>query len=412
MAKKKGGRPVGETIGGILAGFDQQIMRTTPPPHELVKKGSPVRGLSGEDGGPLTITLPYTLGHEPSGAGYGGSTMVQRASEHDILTVPKVELHVHLNGSITEATASALARRHDADPDTALRLVDGRYPATYADFTGFLDAYMLANAFVRTPDDLEFVVAQFVRGQVAQNVIYSEAIFTPLILVRNGMDPADMWAAIRRGLAAEPSTRVGLVIDTIRDFGAEEADATLRLVEAADAPIVGLALTGIEGTIPIETFLPFRDAARRLGLGFETHSGEMGPPASMVESIDVLETDRIGHGVAAIHDPALLERLVRERVVLDVCPTSNVGIGLFPSLEEHPVAAFWRAGVEMTISSDDPPFFGVTLVDELRNVVRLADLRRDDLAELQRRAATHAFVSDPVRTELLARIDAWATSPA
>lgn len=334
--------------------------------------------------------------------------MADLASERDLTTVPKVELHVHLNGSITEATASTLARRHGEDPDTALRLVDGRYPGRYKNFAGFLDAYMAANQFVRTPDDLELVAAEFVRAQAAQHIVYSEAIVTAMIYVRNGMEPAEMWAALRRGLAAAgPSTRVGLVVDTMRDLGRAEADATLRLVEDADAPIVGLCLTGIEGTVPVEEFLPFRRAARRLGLGFEVHAGEMGPPESIVASLDVLEADRIGHGVAAIRDPALLDRLVRDQVVLDVCPTSNVAVGLYPSLEAHPVAAFWRAGVNMTISSDDPPFFDTTLTDELRHVVRVAGLSRDDLAELQRRAARHSFASPATKAGLLHTIDAW-----
>lgn len=160
----------------------------------------------------------------------------------------------------------------------------------------------------------------------------------------------------------------------------------------------------------VEEFLPFRVAARRLGLGFEVHAGEMGPPESVVETIDILEADRIGHGVAAIGDPALLERLVRDQVVLDVCPTSNVGTGLFPSLEAHPVAAFWRAGVNMTVSSDDPPFFLTTLTDELRHVVRLARLSRQDLGELQRRAARVAFATPETKVEILAKIDAWETA--
>lgn len=334
--------------------------------------------------------------------------MADLATELDIATIPKVELHVHLNGTITEATASELARRHGADPEQALRLVDGRYPGRYPDFEGFLDTYLAANEFVRTPDDLEMVAAEFARGQAAQHVVYSEAMFTAMICIRNGMDPTAMWAALRRGLAAAgPSTRVALVVDAIRDFGRPEAEATLRLVEAADAPIVGLALTGIEGTVPVEEFVAFREAGRRLGLGFAIHAGEMGPPASIVESLDVLDADRIDHGVAAIRDPELLARLVRDQVVLDVCPSSNVGLGLFPSLEAHPVAAFWRAGVNMTISSDDPPFVHTTLTDELRHVVRLAGLTRDDLAELQRRAARHSFASSEAKAGFLGEIEAW-----
>jgi adenosine deaminase len=330
------------------------------------------------------------------------------ASDHDVETVPKVELHIHLNGSITEATATVLARRHGADPAAALRLLDGRYPGTYSDFQGFLDAYMAANAFVRTADDLELVAAEFARAQAAQQIRYSEAIFTAMIYVRNGMDPAAMWAALRRGLSAGgPATRIGLIVDAIRDLGTEEAEATLRLVEAADAPIVGIGLTGVEGTVPTEAFIPFRQAARRLGLGFEVHAGEMGPPANIVKAIDILEADRIGHGVTAIRDPQVLDRIIREGVVLDVCPSSNVAIGVFPSLEAHPFTAFWRSGVQMTISSDDPPFFGTSLTDELRHVVRIAGLTRDDVAELQRRAARHSFASDATKAALVAEIDAW-----
>ena len=159
--------------------------------------------------------------------------------------------------------------------------------------------------------------------------------------------------------------------------------------------------------MPVEEFVPFREAARRLGLGFAVHAGEMGPPASIVEALDVLGADRIDHGVAAIRDPELLERLVRDQVVLDLCPSSTVGIGAFPSLEAHPVAAFWRAGVNLTISSDDPPFVRTTLSDELRHVVRLAGLTRDELAELQRGAARHAFTSPEAKAELLGEIEAW-----
>jgi len=120
--------------------------------------------------------------------------------------------------------------------------------------------------------------------------------------------------------------------------------------------------------------------------------------------------DRIGHGVAAIYDPVLLERLVRDGVPLDVCPTSNVRIGLFASLDAHPVQRFWDAGLNMTISSDDPPFMNTTLTDELRHVVRIAGLTRDDLAELQRRGARNSFAAPDVKAEINATIDAWVAA--
>lgn len=336
--------------------------------------------------------------------------MVQLATERDITTIPKVELHLHFGGSITEPTAAALARRHGADPATRLILADGRYPGAYPEFRGFLDAYLAANQFVRTPEDLELVAAELARGQAAQNVIYTETIFTAMIYTRNGMDPAAMWAALRTGLgAAGGEARIGIIVDAIRDFGRPEADATVALVEAAGraTPIVGLGLTGIEGTVPVADFVPYAEAARWLGLGLEVHAGEMGPPSSVVESLDVLGANRIGHGVAAVRDPALVERYVRDATVLDMCPSSNVGIGEYASLEAHPMTAFWGAGVNFNISSDDPPFFGITLTDELRNVVRVLGLSRADLAELERRGARAAFQPQAIRDELVARIDAW-----
>jgi adenosine deaminase len=221
-------------------------------------------------------------------------------------------------------------------------------------------------------------------------------------------DVGDVGRAPPRFGGGRGDDPVGLVVDTIRDFGPSEAEATLRLVGSADAPIVGLGLTGVEGAVPAEDFVELRQESRRLGLGFTVHAGEMGPPASIAESLDVLEADRIAP--RRRRDPELLERLGREQVPLDVCPSSNVGTGLFSSLEAHPVVAFWRAGVTMTISSDDPPFFGTSLTDELRTAVRLAGLSRSDLVELQLRAARVSFATPARRAELEAAIRPWAAA--
>ncbi len=330
-------------------------------------------------------------------------------TEPDVIAMPKVELHVHLGGTIDEATAIELAARHGGDPAHDLHLVHGRYPSAYRGFEPFLAAYLASNAFVRTPDDLFLVASRFAAGQAAQGIAWSEVIFTALIYVRNGMDPGAMWDALRSGLAdAGPDTRIGIVVDAIRDLGWPEARATLDLVAGADAPIVGVGLTGIEESASTGEFVELRAESRRMGLGLEVHAGEMGPPSSVVESLDILEADRIGHGVAASRDADLVARLVRDGVPLDVCPSSNVAIGLYPSLEAHPVRALWRAGVNVTISSDDPPFFATTLVDELRHVARVAGLDTGQLVDLQRRAARAAFLPAEDRQALVDRIDAAA----
>lgn len=336
--------------------------------------------------------------------------MIGLATAADVAAVPKIELHVHFGGNFDEATALEIARRHGLDPGVALPLVQGRYPTRYRGFPDFLQALIALNDIVRTPDDVETIAAAFTRGQAAQGVIYSEIIVTALSHVRTGITPHDLWAALRSGFAAAPETRIGVIVDAIRSEGPGDLQEVFRLIEAADAPIVGVGLTGIEETWPIADFAFIRKEADRLGLGVEVHAGEMGPPESVAASIDVLGADRIGHGVAVIRDARLLARLIRDRVPLDVCPTSNVQIGLFPSLEEHPVARFWEAGVNMTISSDDPHLMGTSLTQELAHVVRLAGLGAADLAELQRRTARVAFLPGPDRRALEARVDAWADS--
>src|SRR5262245_29996736 len=159
--------------------------------------------------------------------------------EARLQSLPKVELHVHMEGSITSQTALALAARHGTDPDS-LGLIDGRYPR-FNSLTEFIDVYLAVSANIRTPDDMRLVATEFVRQQAAQTIIHSEVMFTPLTHVRNGWQPADMWAAINAGLAeAGPETHITMTIDCRRDYGVAESEALCALARTADAPITGL----------------------------------------------------------------------------------------------------------------------------------------------------------------------------
>lgn len=337
--------------------------------------------------------------------------MVTLPSDDDLRLLPKVELHVHIEGSITPATALALARRHGADPST-LGLVDGAYPERFDNLAHFIRVYLGVSRLIRTPDDLAMVVAAFAEQQAAQSVLYTEATFTAMTHVRNGMDPAAMWAAVRDGLAQSAGrSEIRLIIDAQRDLGPADVEATVRLVEEADAPIAGLGLSGPEGQEQEHDFVLLRTAADRLNLGLAVHAGEEGPPDKVRAALDDLGADRIAHGVAAARDPALVERLRRDAVPLDVCLSSNVGLSIFPSMEEHPFPALWRAGLNVTVNSDDPPFLSTTLTDELRHAARLAHLSHTDLADLQRRAAGAAFAATDVRDRLLGAIDAAWEAP-
>lgn len=311
----------------------------------------------------------------------------------------KIELHVHLEGSVAADTAVDLARSHGRNPDEVLPLVEGAYPRRFADFQEFVATYVAVSAQIKEPEDLRVIAAAFAHAQAKQNIIYTEATFTAITHVGNGMEPSEMWDAVREGLESGGGN-VGLIVDAPRNLGVEAAHRTVELAEAAAAPVVGLGLSGIEGSVPEREFTMLRDAADRLDLGLAVHAGETGGPERIWAALDDLGADRIGHGVAAVLDRELTARLAQERVPIEVCPSSNVALGIFESLQQHPFPAMWRAGMNVTVNSDDPPFFSTTLSDELRHAARLAELDRDDLVELQRRAARAAFASKDVRANL------------
>lgn len=329
----------------------------------------------------------------------------------ELVALPKVELHVHLEGTVTAETASDLARRHGEDLGRVLPLADGGYPSPFTDFAHFVEVYLAVSRLVRTPDDLFTVVEAFARDRAEQNIVYSELTFTALTLVKNGMEPRPMWDAISSGLRTTPEgARTGLIIDTIRDLGTEGAMEMVRLVEEADAPIVALGLTGVEGSVPERDFRLLRDAATRMGLGLAVHAGETGTPQNIEAAVDDLGADRIGHGVAIVKDESLVRRLASAGVPIEVCPSSNIALQLFPSLDDHPFPLMWDAGLNVTVNSDDPSFFSSNLTDELGIVRDLASLDVRDVAELQRRAIRAAFTSGDTKQPVLDAIDEWERS--
>lgn len=343
------------------------------------------------------------------------STMAGGVRDERIATLPKVELHVHLEGTIAAVTAADLAIARGEVPSDVLVLdverTDGpHYPHPFRDFLHFVDTFLASSAQVREPADLRTVTAAFVAGQAGQGVRWSETTFTAVTMEHRGWEPAAMWSALIDGVATESRTHVGFILDTPRDLGPDVARRSVELARdamAAGVPVVALGLTGIEGSVPAHDFTSLRDAADELGIGLVVHAGETGTAQDVIDALDVLRCDRIGHGIAAAADPALLARIAETGVVLEVCPSSNVTLGIVPSLDVHPVRVLRDAGVAITINSDDPPFFATTLTDELRHAVRLLDLDESRLAALQRRAIDASFAPPALRTEVHAAIDAW-----
>lgn len=331
----------------------------------------------------------------------------ERMPPERMRALPKVELHVHLEGAITAERATHLARRHGDDPEEVLELDGGRYPPRYRGFDHFLRTYLAASAQIRTPDDLAELAAGFAVGQAAQGIVYSEVTFTAATHVDAGMESQAMWAALRDGLASADDVEVGLIIDVVRDAGPAAAERTIRLVEDADAPVVGLGLSGLEGSVPERRFTALRTAADRLGLGLTVHAGETGGAANVRAAVEDLGADRIGHGIATIHAPALSRQLAAEGIPLEICPSSNVALGLARTLEEHPLPRLRAAGLPIVIGSDDPPFFSTTLSRELGHAQRLLRADAGAMADLQVAAARAAFAPASARAAIVDAIERW-----
>jgi adenosine deaminase len=195
----------------------------------------------------------------------------------------------------------------------------------------------------------------------------------------------------------------------LRDRSGEEALEVLEQLVAADAPIIGIGLDSAEVGNPASKFTAVYARAAELGLHRVAHAGEEGGPEYVVDALDLLQVERVDHGVRSVEDPALLDRLASERIPLTVCPLSNVRLQGVPSLAEHPLPELLAAGVLVTINSDDPAYFGGYVEDNYVAVAETFGLTDDDLAQLARSSVEASFLPIARKAELHREIDAWLT---
>jgi adenosine deaminase len=324
--------------------------------------------------------------------------------------LPKVELHVHLEGSIPPATALALARRRGVSLPGAEGGVEGlRARYRFSDFRSFIDLYLAISSTLVEAEDFEEAVAEVGRDLAAQNVRYAEMTVTPMTHVARGVGDAVLLDGLVRGRARareEHGVELAWVFDIVRTLP-DQAAPTLELaLRGRDHGVVGLGLSGPEARPhDIEALAPVFARARAEGLASLPHAGEMAGPESVRAALDRLGAHRIGHGVRSLEDPALVERLVAERIPLEVCPSSNVALGVVPSLREHPLPALIDAGIELSLASDDPPLFGTSLVEEFRRSARAFGFDATTIRHLAAAAVRHACLAERRKAELLAAQD-------
>jgi aminodeoxyfutalosine deaminase len=323
--------------------------------------------------------------------------------------LPKVELHVHLVGSASVPTVLALAARHGA----ATVPTDPRELAefyAFRDFAHFVDVYRAVNALVTTAADVTELVRGLARDLAAGGVRHAEVTVTPLNHLTSGIEPgrlADALIAGRDQARAEHGVGLNWIFDTATELGVDAAWATLDWVRRhRPEGTVGFGLAGMEVGFARAPFArPFAEA-RDLGLRSLPHAGETSGPDTVWSAVRDLGAERIGHGISAVDDPRLVDQLAERGIPLDVCPTSNLRTGAVRSPAEHPLPRLVRAGVPVTINTDDPGMFGCDIVGEYRMAHDVLGLSVPELVQIARTAMHAATLPAQTKNALLADIDA------
>lgn len=284
-----------------------------------------------------------------------------------LLRMPKVELHVHLEGSMPPKTLLELARRHRVDvPATSEAAL--REWFRFRDFEHFVQVYVTMSGVLRQPEDFQLLVDDFAAEQARQNVFYSEVHFTIGTHLKHGQSASELRDAMAEALVdaeRRHGVRVRLIPDIVRNVPFKYADSTLEwALEMRDRGVVALGLSGFEATHPSAPFAEHFRVAAQAGLRRVAHAGEHAGPQSIAAVLEQCGAERIGHGVRVLDDPELTRELADRGVPLEVCPTSNVCLGVAPDLASHPFERLRAAGLAVTVNSDDPPLFETTLTEE------------------------------------------------
>lgn len=329
-----------------------------------------------------------------------------------IAGLPKAELHVHHVGSASPRIVSELAARHrdskvPTDPEALAEYF------TFTDFAHFIEVYLSVVDLIRTPEDVRLLTYEVARDLARQQVRYAELTLTPFSSTRRGIDERAFMAAIedaRKCAEAEFGTVLRWCFDIPGEAGLRSAEETIRLAtddRIRPEGLVSFGLGGPEIGVPRPQFKPFFDQAIAAGLHSVPHSGETTGPQSVWDALNELGAERIGHGTSSAQDPALLAHLAERRIPLEVCPTSNIATRAVRTLDEHPIKEFARAGVLITINSDDPPMFGTDLNNEYAVAARLLDLDERGIADLAKNAVEASFLDPAGKAAITAEIDAY-----
>ncbi|MFG2814878.1 adenosine deaminase [Streptomyces sp. NPDC048410] len=327
------------------------------------------------------------------------------------MPLPKAELHLHIEGTLEPELAFRLAERNGVElPYADTEALREAY--RFEDLQSFLNLYYELMAVLRTERDFEELADAYLARAAAQGVRHAEIFFDPQAHLARGVEMGTVIEGLWRALGRSEETHgvsTKLIMCFLRDESAESALATLDAAKPYLDRITGVGLDSAEVGNPPEKFREVYDAAAALGLRRVAHAGEEGPPEYVVQALDLLGVERVDHGLRSMEDPALVERLVRDRVPLTLCPLSNVRLRTVDTLADHPLPAMLEAGLMCTVNSDDPAYFGGYVGDNFHAVRDTLGLSEDRMRELARNSFLASFLEDdePRRARYLAEVEAY-----
>ncbi|WP_337268147.1 adenosine deaminase [Oryzifoliimicrobium ureilyticus] len=318
--------------------------------------------------------------------------------------IKKVELHCHLEGAAPLSLTQAQARKYNVDLSQWL----GPQGYLWTDFASFLQCYDHISNVYRTQEDYALLTETYLAELAGVGTIYSELIVSPDHGKRIGLGAEAYIEGTCEGirLAKEKhGIEARLIVTGERHFGPESVIEAARFAAKARHPLItGFNLAGEERMGRVADYAPAFDIARDAGLGLTIHAGEVCGPFSVADALDLVSPTRIGHGVRAIDDPTLVARLAEVGTVLEVCPGSNIALGVYNDFKSHPLRKLKEAGVKVTISSDDPPFFRTSLAREYEIAAQEFGFSEEEIGDFTRTGIEAAFVDEDTRKRLLAAL--------
>lgn len=320
------------------------------------------------------------------------------------MTVPKAELHVHLEGTAPPDLIARIAARNGVRLPDGMLSEDGRFH--YTNFLHFLETYDLAASVIRTAEDYRDITYEYLSSVAEEGGVYVELTASPDHAAQVGLSDEEHYGGIAAGIddaRRDHGIEGRIIVSAVRNFGGENAARVARHAATRPHPyVVGFGLAGDERVAPTDFAEAFAIAADA-GLGCTAHAGEWQGPASIRAALE-LPVTRLDHGVRAIEDPTLVHEIAERGITLNTCPTSNVVLGVYGSFAEHPLPHLHAAGVRLTLGSDDPPYFGATIGGEYTVCSERFGWDDHQLLEVTAAAIEAAFCEDSLRTQLRGRL--------